>query len=41
MKGTHIISDLKEINFKNFKLDEKTLKDFLSETISKNDLKEL
>ena len=41
MKGTHIISDLKEINFKNLKLDEKTLKDFLSEIILKNGLTEL
>jgi len=41
MKGTHIISDLKEINFKNLKLDEKTLKFFLSEIILKNGLTEL
>lgn len=41
MKGTHIISDLKEINFKKLKLDEEALKNFLSEIISKNGLTEL
>ena len=41
MKWTHIIADLREIDFKNLEINEEILKEFLSKIIKENWLTEL